>query len=281
MIITMKEILHEAMAGQFGVGSFNIYNYETIKGVLEASKEQKLPVILAFGEKYLQNMDFETVYALVNSLSYNMDLPVALHLDHCSSLENVYRAIKAGFTSVMYDGSALPFKENIANTLKVVEIAHSCNVSVEAELGSLATGTNSNEGKVEEEEVYTNPRMAQEFVAKTRVDALAVSIGTVHGLYKGIPNIRVDILKKIKEKVSIPLVLHGGSGTDEQILKECIQNGICKVNVNTEISVYTLEQTKHLLNRGNGNHLSEVSLAQISYVKEVVSKYIKLLNLQY
>jgi len=281
MIITMKEILHEAMAGQYAVGSFNVYNYETIKGVLEASKEQKLPTIIAFGEKYLHNMDFDTVYALVSSLSRNMEISVALHLDHCSSLENVYRAIKAGFTSVMYDGSALPFEENVANTLKVVEIAHSCNVSVEAELGSLATGLNSNEGTAEDEEVYTSPRMAQEFVAKTGVDALAVSIGTVHGMYKGEPNIRVDILKKIKERVNLPLVLHGGSGTNEKILRECIQNGICKVNVNTEISVYTLEQTKKLLNNGNKNHLSEVSLSQILYVKEVVNKYMKLLKVQY
>ncbi|MCJ7688862.1 MAG: class II fructose-bisphosphate aldolase, partial [Clostridiaceae bacterium] len=231
MIITMKGILHDAMEGKFAVGSFNVYNYETIKGVMEASKEQNLPAILAFGEKYLSNMDFETVYGLAKSLSSNMDVPVALHLDHCVSLENIYRAIKAGFTSVMYDGSSLPFDENVENTLKIVEIAHSCNVSVEAELGSLATGLNSNEGMDEDEEVYTNPHQALEFVAKTGVDALAVSIGTVHGLYKGVPNIRVDLLKKIKEGVNIPLVLHGGSGTNEKILKECIQNGICKVNI--------------------------------------------------
>ncbi|MFT5875013.1 MAG: fructose-bisphosphate aldolase class II [Clostridium sp.] len=279
MIITMKEILQEAIEGKYAVGSFNVYNYETIKGVLESSIEQKIPAIIAFGEKYLHNMDFNTVYALVNSLSRNMDIPVALHLDHCSNLENVYRAIKAGFTSVMYDGSSLPFEQNIANTLKVVEIAHSCNVSVEAELGSLATGLNSNEGTEEDEEIYTSPRMAEEFVKKTGVDALAVSIGTVHGMYKGEPNIRVDILKKIKERVNLPLVLHGGSGTDEKILRECIQNGICKVNVNTEISVYTVEQTKELLSNGNEKHLSDVSLSQILYVKEVVNKYMKLLRL--
>lgn len=276
MLVNMKQILLNANLGKYAVGSFNVYSYETIKGVLEAIKQQNSPAIIAFGEKYLKNMDFESVYNLVETLSKNIEVPFALHLDHCSNLGIVYKAIRAGFTSVMYDGSLLPYEENIINTLKVVEVAHSCNVSVEAELGSLATGLDSHEGRLDDEEIYTNPLQAQEFVKKTGVDALAVSIGTVHGMYKGTPNIRVDILKKIKEKVDIPLVLHGGSGTPEDIVKNCIENGICKINVNTEISVYTTDQIRELLNNKDRYHLSEVSLKQVALVKEVVSKYMKI-----
>jgi len=276
MLVNMKEILYYAKLRNYAVGSFNIYSYETIKGVLESAKHQKTPVILAFGEKYLENMDFELVFGLVKTLSKDIEVPVALHLDHCSNLENVYKAIKAGFTSVMYDGSLLPYEQNVANTLKAVEVAHSCNVSVEAELGSLAAGENSHEGKSTDEEVYTNPLQAKDFVQKTRVDVLAVSIGTVHGIYNGTPNIRVDILKKINEEVGIPLALHGGSGTPEDIIRICIQNGICKVNVNTEVSSYTACKMKGLLNEGKRYHLSQISLKQIEYVKEIVCTYMKL-----
>ena len=276
MLVNMKEILHYARLENYAIGSFNIYSYETIKGVLDSAKHQSTPVILAFGEKYLKNMDFDLVYIMVKKLSSDIEIPVVLHLDHCSNLENVYKAIKAGFTSVMYDGSSLPYEQNVANTSKVVEVAHSCNVSVEAELGSLAAGVDSHEGNLTDEQIYTDPLQARDFVQKTGVDALAVSIGTVHGMYKGVPNIRVDILKNIKEKVNIPLVLHGGSGIPQDILRDCIDNGICKINVNTEISVYTIDKMKQLLNNDSKYHLSEVSLMQTNYVKEIVCRYMKL-----
>jgi fructose-bisphosphate aldolase class II len=269
----MKDVLAIASVRNIAIGSFNVYSYETIKGVLESARDKQMPVILAFGERYLENMDFETAVAMVKSVSKDIDVPYALHLDHCNSLNNVYRAIKAGFTSVMYDGSALSYEQNVANTAKVVEVAHANNVSVEAELGSLASGEHSHEGTAADEEVYTSPDQAKDFILKTGVDALAVSIGTVHGIYKGEPNIRVDILKKIREKVDIPLVLHGGSGTPEDVIKECIQNGIRKINVNTEISVYTVEQMKELQKGEKNFHLSILSLKQIQYIKEVVAKY--------
>lgn len=276
MLVNMKEILLDAKLKNYAIGSFNVYSYETIKGVIEAGKQNNNPAIIAFGEKYIKNMDFESVYALVNNLSKDTKVPFALHLDHCSNLENVYKAIKAGFTSVMYDGSSLKFEQNAENTSKVVEVAHSCNVSVEAELGSLAAGLDSNEGNLEDKEIYTSPAQAEEFANSTKIDALAISIGTVHGMYKGVPDIRVDILKKIKEKVHIPLVLHGGSGTPQNVLKDCIENGICKINVNTEISVYTIEKIREMLNDNKKHHLSEISLKETEFVKEVVTKYMKI-----
>ena len=273
MLVNLKCILDEAYKDYYAVGSFNGYNFETFKGIVEAGAETKTPVILAFGAKYLPNMSVETAAAMAKSLSEEVSIPVCLHLDHCKDQGVVYRALKAGFGSVMYDGSALPFEENLRNTLDVCRVAHACGASVEAELGSLAAGERSHEGSAGDVEAYTDPEAAKQFVDGTGVDALAVSVGTVHGLYKGKPNIRIDILNAINEKLNMPLVLHGGSGIPERDILECIRHGIVKINVNTEISVYAVDQTKLYLESA-APHFSELSLRQVGYVKEIVKKYI-------
>jgi ketose-bisphosphate aldolase len=271
MMTNLAALLADARKGKYAVGSFNVYNYETIRGVMEAGKELGYPTIVAFGENYLPNMEPDEVSAIVQAMAKRADIPVALHLDHCKSYDNIMKAIRAGFTSVMYDGSSLPFADNLAKTAEIVAIAHEANVSVEAELGALAGGQFSNEEAAEE--IYTNPEQAAEFVAATKVDALAVSIGTVHGMYKGTPKIDIGVLKKIAALVDIPLVLHGGSGTPEEIVRECIRNGIAKINVNTEISVYTVDKLKGLLTSGASYHLSQLAIKEVGYVKEVVKKY--------
>lgn len=271
MMVNLAQLLPDARKKRYAVGSFNVYNYETIRGVVEANDELGYPAIVAFGENYLTNMNVDEVFALVNSMAKRSKQPLALHLDHCKSFDHIVQAIKAGFTSVMYDGSSLPFEENIRQTAQIVSIAHAANVSVEAELGALAGGEFSNEESGEE--IYTNPDQAARFVAETKVDALAVSIGTVHGMYKGTPKVDVEILKKIAAQVDLPLVLHGGSGTPEDIVRRCIRNGIAKINVNTEISVYTVEKLKELLQSGTSYHLSQLACKEVEYVKEVVKKY--------
>lgn len=272
MLTNFNSMLKTAYEQKKAIGSFNFYNYETLKGILQAAGKMDTPVIVSFGKKYLANMTFDEVMAITAASAALCKSDVCLHLDHCDNMDIIYQAIRAGFTSVMYDGSALPFEENAANTKRICEVAHANGVSVEAELGSLAAGASSHEGSADDVEVYTNPDAAEEFVQKTGVDALAVSIGTVHGLYKGTPNIRVDILKAINEKLHMPLVLHGGSGTPEEKVKECISNGIAKINVNTEISDYTVQHTRALLEKENP-HLSVVALNQVQYVAEVVQKY--------
>jgi len=271
MLVNLAEILKEARSNRYAVGSFNVYNYETIRGVIESAKELGYPAIVAFGENYLKNMDLAEVFALVSTMAAKAQVPIALHLDHCKSLDNIRKAIEAGFTSVMYDGSALPFEENLRNTAQVVSWARAAGVSVEAELGALAGGRYSNEEAAEE--IYTDPEEAREFAGRTGVDALAVSIGTVHGVYEGEPKIDTGVLKAIAAVVDIPLVLHGGSGTPEAIIRECIENGIAKININTEISVYTLDKVRELLNSGDNYHLSQVSLKEVAYIQEVVKKY--------
>lgn len=271
MMVNFSALLQEARRGRFALGSFNVYNYETIRGVAEAGQELGYPTIVAFGEAYLPNMALEEVFALVNAMARRVNIPLILHLDHCKSFDNIVRAIAAGFTSVMFDGSGLPFEENLKQTAQIVKLAHAANVSVEAELGALAGGQFSNEEAGEE--IYTNPEQAKRFVACTGIDALAVSIGTVHGMYKGTPRIDVGVLKKIAAVVEIPLVLHGGSGTPEDVVRECIRNGIAKINVNTEISFYTVEQVKALLTSGKNYHLSQLAIKEVGYIKEVVRKY--------
>lgn len=273
MMTNLKTILTPAYERKYAVGSFNSYNYETFRGSIEAGVETGTPIIAAFGAKYLANMSLETASALVRSIGEPLSIPVCLHLDHCKDMDVVFRAIKAGFGSVMYDGSALRFEENLANTREVCRIAHACGVSVEAELGSLAAGDQSHEGEATDVEAYTDPKAAKEFVEATGVDALAVSIGTVHGLYRGKPNIRVDILKEIDKALGIPLVLHGGSGTPEADILQCIANGIAKINVNTEISRDAVEKSAALLEKEKP-HFSVLSLRQVDYVKETVKKYI-------
>ena len=272
MLTNFNSMLKTAYAQKKAIGSFNFYNYETLNGILQAAEQMNTPVIVSFGKKYLSNMSFAEVKAITAASADLYKTDVCLHLDHCDSMDIIYQAIRAGFTSVMYDGSALSFEENTANTGRICEVAHANNVSVEAELGSLAAGEASHEGSADDKEVYTSPDAAREFVDRTGVDALAVSIGTVHGLYKGTPNIRTDILQAINEKLHMPLVLHGGSGTPEEKVKECISNGIAKINVNTEISDYTVQHTRALLEKENP-HLSVVALNQMRYVEEVVRKY--------
>jgi len=268
----MRELLEEAQKGAYAVGAFNVYNYETILGVVKAGQEEKVPVIVAFGERYLENMDFEAVALVTERLSHEVSMPIALHLDHCKSVDHIVQAIRAGFTSVMFDGSSLPFAQNVAATRDVVRIAHAAGVSVEAELGAIALGDGSNEEAAEQ--VYTDPRQARELVQASGVDALAVSIGTVHGLYKGEPKIDVGTLKAIRRLVSVPLVLHGGSGTPEDVLHECIQNGICKINVNTEISTLVVDRFRAMLASGKDFHYSKLSLEAVGIVTQVARKYI-------
>ena len=274
MITSITPLLAAAQASRQAVGSFNVYSYETVRGVLEAGAKTGKPVIVAFGERYLENMGFDTLVGMCRTVAAELEVEYAIHLDHCKKLDNVYRAIHAGFTSVMYDGSALPFAENAANTAAVVQVAHALGVSVEAELGSLASGANSQEREDNDQQVYTDPAEAAEFVALTGCDALAVSIGTVHGAYQGTPNIRLDILDSIRAAVDTPLVLHGGSGTPDDVVAACISGRITKINVNTEISTHASGRLKAYLAEAGTPHLSVISSQLVDYVAESVTGYI-------
>lgn len=215
--------------------------------------------------------------ALVKTLAGKSSVPVSLHLDHAYEKESIIRAIRCGFTSVMYDGSKYELAENIRLTKEITEIAHMAGVSVEAEIGSVARGAFSDEE--EGDGTLTDPKSAKEFVEETDVDFLAASIGTVHGMYTGKPNIDLDLLEEIRQLVGIPLVLHGGSGTPDEIIKQAVARGICKVNVNTEVSLAATSYLNQAFEQEQkAAHLSAIMAGMQEAMEPVMTKFVRLLK---
>ena len=232
-LVPMADILNKANEGGYAVGGFNINNMEFLQAIVQAAEETRSPLILQTSEGALKYIGMDYVVGMVQAATKNTTVPVALHLDHGSSFEVIMQCIRNGYSSVMIDGSHYPFEENVRLTRKVVEAAHAVGVSVEAELGRLG-GTEDDLSVDEKDASFTDPEEAEEFVKRTGVDALAVSIGTAHGVYKGEPKLDFDRLKEIKERIKIPVVLHGASGIPEADLKKAVSLGVCKVNVNTD-----------------------------------------------
>lgn len=275
MLMNTKDILLHAQQEKYAVAAFNVYNLETVQAAIRAAEQEKQPVIIALGERYFPTVDVEGFAALVKALAEKASIPVALHLDHAYEKESIIRAIRSGFTSVMYDGSAYSLEENIRRTKEVVEIAHMAGVSVEAEIGSLAKGAFSDEE--EGDGTLTDPKLAKQFVEETGIDFLAAAIGTVHGLYQGEPNIDLALLGEIKQAVDVPLVLHGGSGTPDEIVKQTIDLGICKVNVNTEVSMAAVSYLQNYFEGNEMPHLSVVMANMQETMEPVMSKFVRLL----
>ena len=233
MLVNMREMLIDARKNGYAVGAFEFWSYDSARAIVSAADHLNMPVILQIGHFERDYLDGYKNARLVADMVSSLfpSTPVALHLDHATEYEEVCKALDAGFTSVMIDASALPFEENIAITKKVVELANEYGASSEAELGTLA----GNEGDVSNPEMQTDPEQAHIFVNETDVDCLAVAIGTAHGFYTKPPVINISRLKEIAGKVSIPLVLHGGSGTPDDKVQEAVRNGIAKVNICTEL----------------------------------------------
>ena len=274
MLINMSGPLKAAAEAKTALAAFNTYNALTIRSALRAGATEKSPVIIAFGASYLKFMSLDEVYGLCEFYSRRTGQDTVLHLDHCGAPEVVEKALNAGFTSVMIDGSRLPYDENLKLSSEIATMAHSYGATVEAELGSLAAGENSHEGEADDRERFTDPDQAAEFVRKSGIDALAVSIGTVHGMYKASPDIRIDILKEINKRVAVPLVLHGASGTPLEMIRSCVENGIRKINVNTEISRSVTDFIK-TETRENSPHFSELTHGCSRVLEDAMSSFIR------
>ena len=236
MLVTGKEILQHAHKNNYAVGAFNISNLEIAKAVLDAASECKAPVILQTSESAIKYAGFQELSAIVKVLADKTPVPVALHLDHGTTYETIIGCIRNGWTSVMIDGSHHPLEENIAVTSEIIKVARAVGVSVEAELGRLS-GVEDNISVSEKDAFYTDPQEAVTFVKETDVDSLAISIGTAHGKYKGIPKLDLDRLQEIKKLVNIPIVLHGASGVPEDQIREATKLGVNKINIDTDIRV--------------------------------------------
>lgn len=250
MLVNMKEMLNKADSGKYAVPHFNINNLEWTRFILEECQELNSPVILGVSEGAIKYMGgYKTVSNLVKSLisDLNITIPVALHLDHGSSYESCVKAIDNGFTSVMIDASKYPLEENINITKQVVLYAKDKNVTVEAEVGAVG----GEEDGVANELAYAKVEDAVKLVDSTNIDFLAPALGSVHGIYKGKPKLDFERMIKIHELTKLPLVLHGGSGIPDELIKKSISCGITKININTELQIAWSNAVRIFLNEND------------------------------
>ncbi|MEK5266580.1 class II fructose-bisphosphate aldolase [Weizmannia sp. FSL W8-0401] len=276
MYTTLKEVTRRAEELNYTVGAFNTHNLEMLPDLIRAAKEQGAPIIIQTSVDTAKYIGHENLVAVCKSMATKEMVDVVLHLDHAKNFDDIKEAIDKGYTSVMFDGSSLPFKDNIMKTCAVVEYAHQRGVSVEGELGTIG-GTEEGMHVAEKDKIYTNPKDAVEFVKVTGVDALAIAIGTNHGQYKSKTEVNIPLLKEINAVVDTPLVIHGGTGVKENDIHELIDNGIRKFNVGTELLVAwtkTAKETfgKTKVNKSLRHNIIPCNLA----VKEVVKHKIEI-----
>lgn len=233
--VTSKQLLLDAQKGGYAVGAFNVENMEMVQAVVAAAEELHSPVIMQTTPSTVKYAGLNYFYANVKAAAESASVPVVLHLDHGNSFDLAMQALRAGYTSIMIDGSHVSFAENIALTKAVADACRPAGVPVEAELGKVGGKEDDLDGG--EGDPYTDPQEALQFVEATGVDSLAVAIGTCHGVYKGIPKLDMERLSEIRKLVTIPLVLHGTSGVPDDAVRECVRRGMCKVNYATDLRI--------------------------------------------
>lgn len=273
MLVTLKEVIDLAEQGNFAIPAFNVYNTETIMGVLKAAEEEKAPIIIQVYPRLLnEEVGFYLCPAVV-AAARRASIPVCFHLDHGPSEMEVQKALRWGMTGIMYDGSVHPFSENVETTKHIVDICASVGVSVEGELGHVGS---VNDDAMEE---FTDPAEAAEFVKKTGVCCLAVLIGNAHGHYKKTPKLDIERVKAIRAATGIPLVLHGGSGIPDDQVKAAIQAGIRKMNIGTDVCCAFAEGTKETLEDPNRSLAVDLFMKHpIESVKKLAIEKIRLVE---
>lgn len=276
MYTTLREVLEEAGQLHMAIGAFNAHNLEMVPAIIRAASNQKTPVIVQTSEGTATYVGMRTLVAVVTSLAEEYGVDAVLHLDHAKGWDTIRMAVDAGYSSVMYDGSALPFKENILGTKRVVEYAHAAGASVEAELGTVG-GTEDGVVVHPDQVCLTDPGDAVEFIEKTGIDALAVAIGTSHGQYKSKTRIDFGVLESIYGAVSKPLVIHGGTGVSDEDIHKVIDRGIRKFNVGTELLVRwnTTSRRLYSSNKENMSNRSNV-MPVLDAITQIVEHKISL-----
>ena len=247
-LVSMKEMLELAKANKYAVGQFNMNNLEFAQAIAQAGKELQSPFIFGVSEGALKYMGMEYTVAIAEAAAKVAGVPVALHLDHGSDFDIAMKCIRAGFSSVMFDGSHHNFEDNVRMTQEIVRAAHAMGVSVEGELGTIG-GTEDDISVDEADASLAKPEEAIEFFERTGVDALAIAVGTAHGVYTGEVKIRYDIIEAVTSKIPVPVVLHGGSGVPDDHIKKAIAAGAGKINVNTENQVAATAAIREVLNK--------------------------------
>lgn len=234
MLVNSKKILKEAHENDFAVPATNFIDLDSARAFVSVAEEKGMPLLLPFAQSHRKLISLEEAVLIGKYLAASVEVPIILHLDHGEDFDFIKKAIDLGFSSVMFDGSSLPLKKNIEITKKVVKYAHEHGVTVEAELGYVGANEGNYETSEEAESIHTNSDEVINFVKETNVDSLAISIGTAHGAYTGVPKINFKRLMEIKEITPVPLVLHGGSSTGDENLRRCASEGISKINIFTD-----------------------------------------------
>lgn len=274
-LVTLKELVGRAEAERIAVGAFSVGNMEMVLGAVNAAEKTNTPIIIQIAEVRLQTSPLEIIGPMMVAAAESSNVDICVHLDHGLKYETVLKALEIGFSSVMIDGSLLDFEDNIALTKKVVDTAKEHGASAEAELG--VVGGNEGGGKAHAIQC-TDPRVAAEFCERTSIDALAVAIGNAHGHYAVTPELRLDILKEIDAVCDTPLVLHGGTGVTPDTFRECIKNGIRKINIATASFDSVVKAARNSVSESGVNYF-KLSQAMADAVCENVEKHIKIFNM--
>jgi len=278
MLLNGVDLLSVANDNDFAVPAFNISDYAMLNGIIEISEEKESPVIIAIHPDELSHIGEDVLPAIIQR-AHRSSVPVTIHWDHGGTYEQILTAIQCGFTSVMIDGSMLPFEENVAITKRVVDAAHAVGLSVEGELGTI--------GKMDDEAedgasqiIYTDPDQAVEFVERTGVDSLAIAIGTSHGIYPSTmkPELKLDLLTQIKEKVRVPLVLHGGSNNPDDEIGQSVKLGVNKINISSDIKVAYHDKMREVLADTSLREPNSIQPPCIAAMQDVAAQKIQLFD---
>lgn len=282
MLATLNEVMEIAEERKIAVGSFNTPNLESLQAVMEAAEELELPVIIQFAQCHEPWIPLSVIGPIMVEAAKKATVPVCVHLDHGETLEYLKQALDLGFTAVMYDGSVLPYEENLVNTKKTVEMAKRTGASVEAELGSMGrreSGIGDETGAEDETKIYTDPELAAKFVKETGIDALACSFGTTHGIYLTEPRLDFDVVKNVRRMAdNIPVVMHGGSGVSRTDYKKAIEAGVRKINYFTYMDKSggnAAAEYLGSLKEGEPVFFSSISMAARKAMKENVKAAMK------
>ena len=271
MLVNLNDVLKKAQKENYAVGLFNTTDSDMLEAVISAAEELNSPVIIGTAEILLPYGELKLIAPSIISAAKRAKVPVVVHYDHGLTFERCMEALKLGFSSLMFDGSANSYEENVKMTKEIVSIAHAFGASVEGEIGHVGNADNDADLSTD---MYTTKDEAAEYISQTGVDALAIAIGTAHGVYKTKPKLNLERLAEIKSEIETPLVLHGGSGLSDDDFKNTIRGGIAKVNIFTDLCLAGERATKDGLERGIG--YLETRKLKVQYIKEAVMKKIKL-----
>ena len=265
MLVNLNEVLKKAQKEKYAVGLFNTTDTDMLQAVIEAAEESNSPVILGTAEVLLPYGELKLIAPSVIAAAKRASVPVVVHYDHGLTFDRCIEALKLGFSSIMFDGSAKAYGQNIEETKEIVKIAHAFGASVEGEIGHVGEAAQGDESL---ENMYTTVAEAKEYLENTGVDALAVAIGSAHGVYKKKPKLNIERLKEIADAVSVPLVLHGGSGLSDDDFKNTIREGIAKVNIFTDLCLAGERAMKDGAEKKLG--YLETRNLKVEYIKEAV-----------